>query len=199
MSGIVQGLGAIGENMGSDAINFKLEDGKSAVIRFVTKPENMVGVWEHVEQINGNWKTVTCLGKANCPLCKAGKKASFKTYAVIAERSDGDRLKIYKASKTVTKQLIGLVEEYADITARDFKLTRTGQKFDTTYQFFPRDPQPFNFNVDDMPNLQELVAPLPASEIQAMLDGASMADNSNDGNQNYNSGNANGGNGFPEF
>lgn len=166
---MIKGLDNIKANMGNSATTFKIEDGKSAVIRFVTPASEIVSIYEHVEQFNGQWKSVTCLGKDRCPLCKAGKKAATRAYALVADRSDNDKVKIFKASKTVIKQLIGLVEEYGDITKRDFKISRTGAKLDTQYFFFARDPEPFKVSEDDLINIEEMIAPMSEKDIIALM------------------------------
>lgn len=167
-----KGLGAIKDMIAKSTTNLKIDDGKSVVVRILTHPDDVMGVYEHTEQIGGNWNTITCLGKNDCPMCQAGKKASFKAYIVVADRSDSDKIKIFKASKNVIKDILGLVDEYGDITARDFKIARTGVKFDTKYQFFARDPKEFVLaDGVEVPDVEELVAPMPKSAILAMLNG----------------------------
>lgn len=168
----IKGLGVIKEEMGKSAQTLKIEDGKNVVIRILTPADEVIGIYEHTEQINGSWKTVTCLGKDNCPMCQAGKRGSFKAYLLVADRTDGDKVKIFKASKTVVKQLLGLVDEYGDITARDFKVARTGKGLDTTYQFFARDPQEFTVELGELPDLEEVVAPMTREAMLEMMNGA---------------------------
>lgn len=177
MAGAVKGLGAIKEVMNKSTQNLKIADGEHAVVRILTPADEIIGLYEHTEQFNGNWRTVTCLGKSDCPLCQAGKRGGFKAYLVVADRTDGDKVKIFKASKTVTKQLLGLVEEYGDLTKRDFKIARSGQKLETTYQFFPRDPQEYVLPEGaELPNIEELVAPMAKDAILALMNGGSVAD-----------------------
>ena len=172
MSTVGKGLGFIQDNATKSNQNLKIKNGESAVVRFLQKPEDIVGVWEYTEQINGKWQTITALPKEECPLFAAGKRAGFKTYLVVLDRSD-DKVKIFKASKTVARQLIGLIEEYGDITARDFKIQRTGEKLDTTYQFFPRDPSPMDLApyADQIPDVEEMVKPMTREAILALMNG----------------------------
>lgn len=168
----MKGLGVIKEEMGKSAQTLKIEDGKHVVIRILTPADEVIGIYEHTEQINGSWRTMTCLGKDKCPMCQAGKRGSFKAYLLVADRTDSDKVKIFKASKTVVKQLLGLVEEYGDITARDFKVSRTGKGLDTVYQFFPRDPQEFSIGEVELPNLEEVVAPMTREAMLETMNGA---------------------------
>lgn len=170
MAFMAKGLGAIKKAADDSAQILKLKNGESKVIRILTPPEEIISVWEHVEQLGGSWKTVTCLGKDQCPLCKVGKKASFKSYIAVLDKDD-NKVKIMKASKKVGVQLLGLQEEYGDLRSRDFKLTRQGDGLDTTYQFFPRDKQAFDFSEyeDKLPNFENIVKPLSKEEILALM------------------------------
>lgn len=162
----------------------KLEDGESAVIRILVPASELISVYEHTENINGNWQTITCLGREKCPLCQAGKKASLKIYVPVADRSDDNKVKIFKASKTVGQMMLGLIEEYGDLTKRDFKLYRQGKKLDTKYQFFPRDPQEDDLSKYEIPDIEKIVAPMSPEAIKAIMDGTdngNVDDVSNEG------------------
>lgn len=178
----VKGLGVIKDEMGKSAQTLKIEDGKHVVIRIITPADEVIGIYEHTEQINGSWRTVTCLGKDTCPMCQAGKRGSFKAYLLVVDKTDGDKVKIFKASKTVIKQLLGLVDEYGDITARDFKVARTGKGLDTTYQFFPRDPEKFTLSNTDLPDLEEVVAPMTREAMLEMMNGTGTVEDTATGN-----------------
>jgi hypothetical protein len=171
-----KGLGAIKEANEGSVHNLKIKNGESKVIRILTPPDEIISVWEHVEQLAGGWKTVTCLGKQDCPLCKAGKKASFKSYIAVLDRDD-NKVKIFKASKKVGVQLLGLLDEYGDLRARDFKIFRQGDKLDTTYQFFPRDPSAVNFDDYELPDIEEMVALKSKDEILELMAGGSVDNN----------------------
>lgn len=167
-----KGLGAIKEAAENSMSLLKLKSGESKVIRVLIPDEEIISVYEHTEQFSGRWKTVTCLGQADCPLCKAGRQAIFRSYIPVLDRDDGDRVKIFKASKTVGVQLSGLVDEYGPLRNRDYKILRNGDRFNTTYQFFPKDPTPVDFDKYDIPNIEEIVKPLSVEEIQNLMHGA---------------------------
>lgn len=169
---IQRGLGAIKDAQNSGANNLKIKDGESAVIRFLQDPSEIISVYEYTLQLGDNrWKTITAIDKNEDPLYAAGHKAAFKSYLVVLDRSD-NKVKIFKASKTVGKQLIGLVEEYGDITARDFKISRSGEKLATTYQFFPRDKEELTEDYSEqIPDVAEMVRPLTRDAILAIMHG----------------------------
>jgi hypothetical protein len=202
-----KGLGAIKDAANSSNAILKIKANESKVIRLLTLPENIISVWEHVEQMSGGWQTVTCLGKAECPLCRAGKQASFKSYIAIIDRED-NKVKVLKASKKVGVQLIGLQEEYGDLRGRDFKISRTGDKLDTTYQFFPRDPSPCDFTQYEEPDFEVMVQPIDAQAIRELMAGGIVNQNEEQGGQSNqppgdnqappsNTGNATANGGFP--
>lgn len=174
MKVIVKGIAGIKEATKKSATQLKLKSGESAVIRILTPADEIISVYEHVEQINGNWQTITCLGRNECPLCQAGKRPQFKSYLVVAHRDDENKVKIFKASKKVAVQLLGLVEEYGDITKRDFKIFRQGDKLDTTYQFFPRDPEKDDLSKYELPDVEALVQPLTREAILAIMNNESF-------------------------
>lgn len=174
-----KGLGAIKEAASGSTEMLKLKSGDSKVIRILTPTDEIISVWEHVEQLSGGWKTVTCLGKNECPLCKAGKKASFKSYIAVLDRDD-NKVKLLKASKKVGVQLLGLQEEYGDLRGRDFKIYRQGDKLDTSYQFFPRDPSPCDFDAYELPDIEAMVQPKTKEEILDLMAGGMVSGDSAD-------------------
>lgn len=165
---MIKGLSEMLGNGGVDYL--KLEDGGSAVIRILLPADELIGVYEHTEQFASGWKTVTCLGKNTCPLCKAGKRANFKAYIPVLDRSD-DKVKIFKVSKTVVKQLVGMMEEYGDLTSRDYKVLRTGKKLDTTYQFFPKDNKEIDLSQYEIPDIESIVEPMTPEAIRELMIG----------------------------
>lgn len=153
----------------------RMADGEAKLLRILATADEIIGVFEHTEQFGGNWKTITCLDKnfkknGECPLCLAGKNASFKAYIPVLDRTDG-KVKVFKASKTVVKQILGLVEEYGNITERDFKISRSGTRFDTTYQFFPKDPKKEDLSGYEVPDIEERVTPMSKESILTLMNG----------------------------
>jgi len=173
---MLKGLGAIQENLGSSNEYLKLKDGEGVVLRILVPSTELIAVWEHTEQFAGRWKTVTCLGKDTCPLCLAGKRASFKAYVPLLDTAD-DKVKIFKASRDSIKQIIGLVEEYGELNKNTFKLVRKGMKLDTTYQFFyKKDDTDYDLSQYDVPNIEEIVKPMEREAMIALMEGgASVA------------------------
>jgi hypothetical protein len=176
-----KGLGAIKEAADSSADMLKIKNGESKVVRILSDPAEIISVWEHTEEISGGWKTITCLGRDNCPLCKAGKKAAFKSYVVVLDAEDS-RVKIFKASKKVGVQLIGLQEEYGDLRNRGYKISRTGEKFETSYQFFARDKTDFDTSKFELPDVEAMVMQLSREAIlELMAGGVTTVSNSSSG------------------
>lgn len=165
---VKKGMDAIKDVLDSGASYLKISPGKHKVMRILTPASEMLGVFEHVEQFGGSWRTVTCLGKNICPLCQAERKPSFRVYLNVVDRED-DKVKVFKVSKTVATQLSGLMEEYGDLTARDFKVSRQGEKLNTTYQFFPRDPQPIDSSVYVLNDLDEIVKSMSREDVLALM------------------------------
>ncbi len=171
MAGVMKGLDAVREAMTKGVELLKLKSGESKIIRILTPADEIISVYEHTEQFNGSWRTVTCLGKNECPLCQADRRPSYKVYLAVLDRSD-DKVKLFKASKKVAMQLLGLIEEYGDLTSRDYKIYRQGEKLDTTYQFFPRDPSPIDLSKYEIPNYEEMVQPLTKEQILELMNGS---------------------------
>lgn len=184
---LAKGLGSIKEQADKSVGKLKIEIGKPAEIRVLTPADEIIGIYEHTVQIGGQWKTATCLGKGVCPLCVTGDRASFKAYLCVLDRTD-NRVKYWKISKTVALQLYGLVEEYGDLSARDFKVSRQGEKLQTTYQFFPRDPKEEDLSQFELPNLEELVKPMTREAMIAMMSGGISANQNNEQQQEQPSG-----------
>jgi hypothetical protein len=177
---IQRGLGAIADANKGSAAYLKLKDGESTVVRFLQPTEEIVSVWEYSIQIDGKWRNVTALPKGECPLYAAGKKPSFKSYLLVYDFTD-QKVKIFKANKDVGKSIIGLVEEYGDLTARDFKILRQGEKINTTYQFFAKDKSEFDFDAvsENIPNVEEMVKPMTRDAIIAMMAGMDAVTDAN--------------------
>ncbi|WP_426455413.1 hypothetical protein ACP26L_36055 (plasmid) [Paenibacillus sp. S-38] len=153
----------------------KITPNKAVVIRFATPTDEVVSVYEHSIQIGGKWRTFRCLGKQNCPLCAAGEKGKFQAYLAVIERPE-NKVKYWKVSMTVARQLVALTEEYGDLTGRDYKVYRQGEKLSTVYQFFPQDKTEEDFSQYDLPNFSDIV-PQPRSreDIIAAVRGGSTA------------------------
>lgn len=167
---VMRGIDAIKGMMQSGAETLKIQPNSSAIVRFITPGNEILSTFEHVEQFGGQWRTVPCLGKAECPLCQAGYKPQFRSYMLVIDRSD-NKVKLFKASKRVMKSIIGLIEEYGDLTSRDYKIFRQGDKLETTYQFFPKDVTVQNLDGFDIPDLEDMIRTYSREEIIGMMSG----------------------------
>jgi hypothetical protein len=178
---MIKGFNQIKETMDKTASLFKMKSGENKLVRVLVPTSEVSAAWEHVEQIGGFWKTIECLGKRDCPICKAGKTASFRTYLPILDIAE-DKVKIFKASKDVVKALIAFEEEYDDLTAIDLKVVRLGEGLKTTYQFFKKDPSKIDISkyADMIPNPESLIEQLTKEEIAELLDGESSVSPPND-------------------
>jgi hypothetical protein len=177
-----KGLGDMRDAVNKGAAKLKIDSGKSVEIRVLTPMDEIISIYEHTVQIGGKWKTITCLGRQECPLCLAGERASFKAYINVLDRSD-NKVKYWKIGKKVALQLLSLVEEYGDLSGRDFKVYRQGEKLDTTYQFFPRDPKPEDLSQFEQPNLEEMVAPMTREAILTMMSGGLSSSSDDQGGE----------------
>lgn len=171
---IQKGLGAITDAIehSSGMSYFKIGQNEEKIIRFLLPPEQLISVYEHVEQFPVGWRTFTCLGKdSGCPLCAAGLRASFQTYIPIIDKSDNNRVKILKAGVKMGAQILGLIKEYGDITKRDFKIQKIGAKFNTQYLFYAKDPTAEDWSKAELPDVMSAVQPKDAATIQAAMNG----------------------------
>jgi hypothetical protein len=108
---------------------------------------------------SGRDRTVLCKGES-CELCKAGNKPSLRMFLQMLnlEEKDKDKqVQLWERGLVDIKNMLGLAEEYGDLTKRDIKIKRSGAKgsMKTTYQFFPKDA-----SERDIPEPQNLVGSL---------------------------------------
>lgn len=164
----IRGLENVKSMLNTGFEQLKIKPNTAKQIRIITPADEIPSIYEHVEQFNGSWKTVVCIGKNECPLCQAGRRASFKSYILVIDRED-DKVKLFKASRNVVKSLLGLVEEYGDITQMDFKIYRQGEKLDTVYQFFPKERTPVDFSRYEIPDVESLIKVMDKDEILALM------------------------------
>lgn len=88
----------------------------------------------------------------------------------LDEKDKEKQLQLWERGITDIKTLLGLIEEYGDLNARDIKIRRSGAKgsLKTTYQFFPKDK-----SERELPERQNLVGTLildlsPEDQIKAI-------------------------------
>lgn len=170
----IKGLANMKQAMEKSAEFLKLKNNEAKVIRVLVPADEIIGTYEHTEQFGGFWKTVPCLGKNECPLCAAGKRASFRAYIPVLDTSD-NKVKIFKANKDTVKFIIGLVEEYGDLTARDFKLVRSGDGLNTTYQLFAKDPAPRDLSDIELPDIESMVTPMSKEALLDLMNGGGVS------------------------
>ena len=133
------------------------DDGDSATVRLCHKgedgkepdgePRYDFPVYEvHKLDVDGSGRTRTCLCKGeDCEFCKSGDKAQLRVFLTLLNLDEPDeskRVQLWERGITDIKNLLGLAEEYGDLTKRDMKIKRSGAKgsMKTTYQFLPKDP-----------------------------------------------------------
>lgn len=103
---------------------------------------------------SGRDRTVLCKGEG-CELCKAGNKPQLRIFLQMLNLDEPDKdkqLQLWERGITDIKALLGMTQEYGDLSARDIKIKRSGAKgsMKTTYQYFPKDrserelPEPQN-------------------------------------------------------
>jgi hypothetical protein len=162
-----------------------LKDGESKVIRFLLPVEEINSVYEHTLDMGNYFTTFTCRndehGTGDCPACSAKLKRIFKSYIPVIDKTDGNKVKILLAGVKMGAQIIGLIEEYGDLTKRDFKIQRIGSKINnTTYQFFAKDPSNLELAsfIDEIPQLDTILAIKSSEEISNLLGGAHASEES---------------------
>lgn len=161
------------ESQGTKAGWFSLkDDGDSATVRMLHKgqigtepdgaPKYDLDVFEvHKMDVDGSGKDRTILCKGDeCELCKSGSKAQLRMFLQMINLDEKDKdkqLQLWERGITDIKQVLGIIEEYGDLNARDIKIKRCGAKnsLKTTYQYFPKDK-----SERELPEKQNLVGNL---------------------------------------
>lgn len=161
------------------------DDGDSATVRLLhrgqigTEPDGQpkydLDVFEvHKMDVDGSGKdrTILCKGE-NCEICKSGHRPQLRMFLQMLNLDEKDKekqLQLWERGITDIKTLLGLIEEYGDLNARDIKIRRSGAKgsLKTTYQFFPKDK-----SERELPERQNLVGTLildlsPEDQIKAI-------------------------------
>lgn len=161
------------------------DDGDSATVRMLYKgaigtepdgsPKYDLDVFEvHKLDVDGSGRdrTVLCKGEG-CELCKAGIKSQLRMFLQMVNLDEKDKekqLQLWERGITDIKQILGIIEEYGDLNARDIKIKRSGAKgsMKTTYQYFPKDK-----TERELPEKQNLVGSLildlsPEDQIKAI-------------------------------
>ena len=161
------------DNQGAKAGWFSLkDDGDSATVRMLHKgqigtepdgaPKYDLEVFEvHKLDVDGSGKdrTVLCKGE-DCEICKSGSKAQLRMFLQMLNLDEKDKekqLQLWERGITDIKQILGIIEEYGDLNARDIKIKRCGAKnsLKTTYQYFPKDK-----SERELPEKQNLIGNL---------------------------------------
>jgi hypothetical protein len=119
---------------------FKPNEGAN-IFRVASNPVTTYSHWVRTAPSGKNQK-LSCPGKDTCPVCKAGVDLLIRNCFLILDRSSNS-VKLYEAPQEVFKTIKANAqdEEYGDVTTYDFKLIRTGVKFQTKYQVIPS-PKP---------------------------------------------------------
>ena len=149
------------------------DDGDTATVRFLRKgitgtdpnsgePEYDLDVFEvHKMDVDGSGRdrTVLCKGES-CEICRAGNKPQLRVFFQMLNTDEKDpdkQVQIWERGITDLKQVLGIIDEYGDLTERDIKIKRSGAKgsMKTAYQFFPKDR-----SERELPEAQDLVGSL---------------------------------------
>lgn len=153
-----KGLGSAIKEANSGTPYFKLKDGEQATIRFLSSPDEFIGIRQHtIEKSGGKFETTWCSEQPDCPVCLAGNRASYRVIGTIVERGakqgEKDTVKVFNMSKKTANAVALLIEEYNNINDRDFKVKVTGTKSETTYHFFPKDKSEDKTEYENVPDL----------------------------------------------
>ena len=146
------------------------DDGDTATVRLLHKgvvgteegtgdPKYDFPIYEvHKLDVDGSGKqrTVLCKGE-QCELCKAGNKPQLRIFLQMVNLDEQEQVQLWERGLNDIKQMLGLTNEYGDLTQRDIKIKRSGVKgsMKTTYQYFPKDKSP-----REIPEPQKLVGSL---------------------------------------
>lgn len=181
------------------------DDGDTATVRLLHKgrvgteagtgePKYDFPIYEvHKLDVDGSGKdrTVLCKGE-QCELCKAGNKPSLRMFLQMVNLDEADKdkqVQLWERGLTDIKNMLGLTEEYGDLTKRDIKIKRSGAKgsMKTTYQFFPKDvaereiPEPQNL-------VGSLILDLDSEEQVKAIEGRLQVKKSDNSGESSNSG-----------
>lgn len=176
-----------------------VDDGDTATVRLLhhgevgTEPDGQpkydLDVFEvHKMDVDGSGRdrTILCKGE-ECEICMSGNKPKLRMFLQMLNLDEKDKekqLQLWERGINDIKQIIGLCEEYGDLSQRDIKIKRSGVKgsMKTTYQFFPKDK-----TERELPEKQELVGSLILNlnreeQIKAIEGRLQLNKNNNQGN-----------------
>ena len=186
---MIKGFNELKKVMEKSAVTLKMKSGESKILRLLVPSEEISSAYEHVIQINGGWRTIECLGRKECPLCKSGLTASLKAYIPVLDKTEG-KVKIFKASKDVVKSLIAFEseEEYKDLTKFDLKCIRQGEGLNTKYTFIIKEKTNEDLSKyrEAIPDIHSFLETLTKEEIQALLNEAHTSSTVNEPSNNSN-------------
>ena len=104
-------------------------------------------------------KSVVCLGKEKCPICRMGDKARVQYLGWVIDRSDG-RIKLLRIGHQIFKQIgeLSRNEEYYFDIVPDYDITikRVGQGLETEYTVIPA-RQNTPLTEDEKKQIEEIV------------------------------------------
>jgi len=127
------------QSRGSKGVgNFYIKDGESKKIQFIENEPTCI--YEHVTNIDGKWKSLTCLKGSGeeCPLCENGESPRFVGKFTIIDYSEANekwRIKMYTQGIRVLKLLEQRAKKEKGLNGYIYEVTRTGNGVDTLYNF----------------------------------------------------------------
>lgn len=113
-----------------------IADGVTAVVRFLTEPDEWHELYQHFDPEAKTY--YTCVGRdLGCSYCEAGDKASFKYLANVVDMSDR-RVRALGIPRSVAEILLKRMNNFNTLTDRNYEISRDGSgindtKYDVDY------------------------------------------------------------------
>lgn len=170
-------------------------NGDEAVVRIMhDSPEDFDILAVHQTQVDGRYRSISCLRGPNdpmdmCPFCADGKRVNLRLYIHMIQYTKDDQgnvvasAKVWERSTNYAKTLVNYLNEYGPLSDMIFKIKRNGAagSMDTTYDIIPGNAKlyPDNMYVKDeslfegYQALGHAVLDKNYEEMMGMLDGAS--------------------------
>lgn len=173
----------------------KLTDGESVTIRFLQELDETgknydegrgqaIAFYEHMDpdDFSTAFKCTAdsegmCAGCERVPTNKKWRaKGRMLANVVVRGADKNDEVKIFStglSQKGLAPQLIDFSNDYGSLCDRDYKMTRRGEKLNTTYTLLPRDVSAFTKSdkEHELIDLNELVRSLTYAEQKELLSG----------------------------
>ena len=172
-------------------------NGDEAIVRIMhDTPEDFDILAVHQTQVDGRYRSVSCLRGPNdpmdmCPFCADGKRVNLRLYIHMIQYVKDDQgnvvaqPKVWERSTNNAKTLVNYMNEYGPLSDMIFKIKRNGAagSMDTTYDILPGNAKLYPENVyvrdeslfEGYQALGHAVLDKNYEEMMAMLDGTTPA------------------------